>query len=129
MSRLVYATPISKVFPTRSHTVAGCGGIATAPSNVGDGDNWRDHFDDVAKGSEWLGDQDAIECVIRTHRSGDTTLCLEASSLTLQAYLGEHHNRYRRETKHRHQSGSSTANERGQGRGYVRAPATSRYPG
>ncbi len=52
---------ISKVFPTRSHTVAAQGGISAALGNMGDGDNWRYHFYDTIKGSDWLGDQDAIE--------------------------------------------------------------------
>ena len=52
---------LSKVFPTRSHTVAAQGGIGAALNNMGDGDNWRYHFYDTIKGSDWLGDQDAIE--------------------------------------------------------------------
>lgn len=52
---------ITKVFPTRSHTVAAQGGISAALDNTGDGDNWRYHFYDTVKGSDWLGDQDAIE--------------------------------------------------------------------
>ncbi|MBP6986462.1 MAG: succinate dehydrogenase flavoprotein subunit [Alphaproteobacteria bacterium] len=52
---------ISKVFPTRSHTVAAQGGVGAALGNMGDGDNWRHHFYDTIKGSDWLGDQDAIE--------------------------------------------------------------------
>jgi succinate dehydrogenase / fumarate reductase flavoprotein subunit len=51
---------ISKVFPTRSHTVAAQGGISAALGNMGE-DNWRWHFYDTIKGSDWLGDQDAIE--------------------------------------------------------------------
>ncbi|MBM4216496.1 MAG: succinate dehydrogenase flavoprotein subunit [Gammaproteobacteria bacterium] len=51
---------ISKVFPTRSHTVAAQGGISAALSNMGE-DDWRYHFYDTIKGSDWLGDQDAIE--------------------------------------------------------------------
>ncbi|WP_256646922.1 succinate dehydrogenase flavoprotein subunit [Thermomonas paludicola] len=51
---------ISKVFPTRSHTVAAQGGIAAALGNMGE-DNWRFHFYDTVKGGDWLGDQDAIE--------------------------------------------------------------------
>jgi len=51
---------ISKVFPTRSHTVAAQGGISAALGNVGE-DNWRWHMYDTVKGSDWLGDQDAIE--------------------------------------------------------------------
>jgi succinate dehydrogenase / fumarate reductase, flavoprotein subunit len=52
---------ITKVFPTRSHTVAAQGGIGAALNNMGDGDDWRYHFYDTIKGSDWLGDQDAIE--------------------------------------------------------------------
>jgi succinate dehydrogenase / fumarate reductase flavoprotein subunit len=52
---------ISKVFPTRSHTVAAQGGIGAALNNMEDGDNWKYHFYDTVKGSDWLGDQDAIE--------------------------------------------------------------------
>jgi succinate dehydrogenase / fumarate reductase, flavoprotein subunit len=51
---------ISKVFPTRSHTVAAQGGISAALGNMGP-DDWRYHFYDTIKGSDWLGDQDAIE--------------------------------------------------------------------
>jgi len=52
---------VTKVFPTRSHTVAAQGGIGAALNNMGDGDNWKYHFYDTIKGSDWLGDQDAIE--------------------------------------------------------------------
>jgi len=51
---------ISKVFPTRSHTVAAQGGISAALGNMGE-DNWRWHMFDTVKGADWLGDQDAIE--------------------------------------------------------------------
>ena len=51
---------ISKVFPTRSHTVAAQGGISGAFGNMGK-DNWRWHMYDTVKGSDWLGDQDSIE--------------------------------------------------------------------
>ncbi len=51
---------ITKVFPTRSHTVAAQGGVAAALANMGP-DDWRYHFFDTVKGSDWLGDQDAIE--------------------------------------------------------------------
>ena len=51
---------ISKVFPTRSHTVAAQGGISAALGNMGE-DNWRWHMFDTVKGSDWLGDQDAIQ--------------------------------------------------------------------
>ena len=51
---------ISKLFPTRSHTVAAQGGISAALANMGE-DDWRWHMYDTVKGSDWLGDQDAIE--------------------------------------------------------------------
>ncbi len=51
---------ISKVYPTRSHTVAAQGGINAALGNMG-ADDWRFHMYDTVKGSDWLGDQDAIE--------------------------------------------------------------------
>ncbi|MBB1059423.1 succinate dehydrogenase flavoprotein subunit [Marilutibacter spongiae] len=51
---------ITKVFPTRSHTVAAQGGVAAALANMGE-DDWRYHYFDTIKGSDWLGDQDAIE--------------------------------------------------------------------
>jgi succinate dehydrogenase / fumarate reductase flavoprotein subunit len=51
---------VTKVFPTRSHTVAAQGGISAALGNMGE-DDWRWHFYDTIKGSDWLGDQDAIE--------------------------------------------------------------------
>ncbi|KAB2832844.1 MAG: FAD-binding protein, partial [Caedimonadaceae bacterium] len=56
---------ITKVFPTRSHTVAAQGGISAALNNMKDGDNWRNHMYDTVKGSDWLGDQDAIEYMCR----------------------------------------------------------------
>jgi succinate dehydrogenase / fumarate reductase flavoprotein subunit len=52
---------VTKVFPTRSHTVAAQGGISAALDNMNQGDDWRYHFYDTIKGSDWLGDQDAIE--------------------------------------------------------------------
>lgn len=51
---------ITKVFPTRSHTVSAQGGISAALNNMKDGDSWEHHFYDTVKGSDWLGDQDAI---------------------------------------------------------------------
>ena len=51
---------VTKVFPTRSHTVAAQGGIAAALGNMGR-DDWRFHMHDMVKGSDWLGDQDTIE--------------------------------------------------------------------
>ncbi|MBV9756456.1 MAG: succinate dehydrogenase flavoprotein subunit, partial [Alphaproteobacteria bacterium] len=55
---------ISKVFPTRSHTVSAQGGISAALGNMGP-DDWRWHMYDTVKGSDWLGDQDAIEYMCR----------------------------------------------------------------
>jgi succinate dehydrogenase / fumarate reductase flavoprotein subunit len=55
---------LTKVFPTRSHTVAAQGGISAALANMGD-DDWRWHMYDTVKGSDWLGDQDAIEYMCR----------------------------------------------------------------
>ncbi len=55
---------ISKVFPTRSHTVAAQGGIAASLANMG-ADDWRWHMYDTVKGADWLGDQDAIEYLCR----------------------------------------------------------------
>jgi succinate dehydrogenase / fumarate reductase flavoprotein subunit len=63
---------ISKVFPTRSHTVAAQGGISAALGNMGE-DDWRFHFYDTVKGSDWLGDQDAIEY-----------MCKEAASAVIE---------------------------------------------
>ncbi|TCR63032.1 succinate dehydrogenase flavoprotein subunit [Bosea sp. BK604] len=56
---------VTKVFPTRSHTVAAQGGMAASLGNMGDGDDWRYHMYDTVKGSDWLGDQDAIEYMCR----------------------------------------------------------------
>ncbi|MBG1230809.1 succinate dehydrogenase flavoprotein subunit [Aestuariivirga litoralis] len=55
---------ISKVFPTRSHTVAAQGGIAASLGNMGP-DSWQWHMYDTVKGADWLGDQDAIEYLVR----------------------------------------------------------------
>ena len=63
---------ITKVFPTRSHTVAAQGGISAALGNMGE-DDWRWHMYDTVKGSDWLGDQDAIEY-----------LCKEASDAVIE---------------------------------------------
>ncbi|MGP0083518.1 MAG: succinate dehydrogenase flavoprotein subunit [Steroidobacteraceae bacterium] len=63
---------LSKVFPTRSHTVAAQGGISAALGNMG-ADDWRWHMYDTVKGSDWLGDQDAIEF-----------MCKEASSAVIE---------------------------------------------
>ncbi len=55
---------VTKVFPTRSHTVAAQGGISASLGNMGE-DDWRWHMYDTVKGSDWLGDQDAIEYMVR----------------------------------------------------------------
>ncbi|MBY8966885.1 succinate dehydrogenase flavoprotein subunit [Algiphilus sp. NNCM1] len=55
---------ITKVFPTRSHTVAAQGGISAALANMGE-DDWRWHMYDTIKGSDWLGDQDAVQYMCR----------------------------------------------------------------
>src|SRR5476651_1357242 len=55
---------VTKVFPTRSHTVAAQGGMSAALGNAGE-DDWRWHMYDTVKGSDWLGDQDAIEYMCR----------------------------------------------------------------
>ena len=55
---------LSKVFPTRSHTVAAQGGVAASLGNIDD-DNWHWHMYDTVKGSDYLGDQDAIEFMCR----------------------------------------------------------------
>ncbi len=55
---------VTKVFPTRSHTVAAQGGVSAALGNMGQ-DDWRWHMYDTVKGSDWLGDQDAIEYMCR----------------------------------------------------------------
>ena len=55
---------LTKVFPTRSHTVAAQGGMSAALANMGE-DDWRWHMYDTVKGSDWLGDQDAIEYMCR----------------------------------------------------------------
>jgi succinate dehydrogenase hydrophobic membrane anchor protein len=60
---------LSKVFPTRSHTVAAQGGIGASLGNMGE-DNWLWHMYDTIKGSDWLGDQDAIEYMCRDGAAG-----------------------------------------------------------
>jgi succinate dehydrogenase / fumarate reductase, flavoprotein subunit len=65
---------VTKVFPTRSHTVAAQGGIAAAIGNMGK-DDWRWHMYDTIKGADWLGDQDAIEYMCRN--AADTVYELE----------------------------------------------------
>jgi succinate dehydrogenase / fumarate reductase flavoprotein subunit len=63
-SRGLKVACLSKVFPTRSHTVAAQGGISAALGNMSE-DDWRWHMYDTVKGSDWLGDQDAIEYLCR----------------------------------------------------------------
>ena len=63
---------ITKVFPTRSHTVAAQGGIAAALGNMGE-DDWRWHMYDTVKGADWLGDQDAIEYCAARRRPRSTS--------------------------------------------------------
>ena len=65
---------LSKVFPTRSHTVAAQGGVAAALGNFEE-DRWQWHMFDTVKGSDWLGDQDAIEFMCR--RAGEAVIELE----------------------------------------------------
>jgi len=69
---------ITKVFPTRSHTVAAQGGIAASLGNLG-ADNWQWHMYDTVKGADWLGDQDAIEYMCR--QAVPTVLELEHAGL------------------------------------------------
>src|SRR3954463_15812714 len=64
---------ITKVFPTRSHTVAAQGGIAAALGNMSE-DDWRWHMYDTVKGSDWLGDQDAIEYMCRNEPQAGSEL-------------------------------------------------------
>ena len=69
---------VSKVFPTRSHTVAAQGGINAALGNMLE-DDWRNHFYDTVKGSDWLGDQDAIQYM--TQQAIPTVIELENAGL------------------------------------------------
>jgi succinate dehydrogenase / fumarate reductase flavoprotein subunit len=64
---------VTKVFPTRSHTVAAQGGVAASLGNMGP-DDWRWHMYDTVKGSDWLGDQDAIEYLCRHAPAADYEL-------------------------------------------------------
>jgi succinate dehydrogenase / fumarate reductase flavoprotein subunit len=63
---------LSKVFPTRSHTVAAQGGIGASLGNMSE-DSWLWHMYDTIKGSDWLGDQDAIEYMCRMRRAWSTS--------------------------------------------------------
>ena len=64
---------LSKVFPTRSHTVAAQGGIAASLGNMGE-DNWRWHMFDTVKGSDWLGDQVAMSSATTPLHSPSTIM-------------------------------------------------------
>ncbi len=77
-SRVVDTTCISQVFPTRSHTVSAQGGIGASLGNV-DHDDWKYHMWDTVKGSDWLGDQDAIEFMCR--EAADVVIELEHMGL------------------------------------------------
>ena len=70
---------ITKVFPTRSHTVAAQGGISAALGNMGE-DDWRWHMFDTVKGSDWLGDQNAIEFMCK--EAADAIIELEHYGVT-----------------------------------------------
>jgi succinate dehydrogenase / fumarate reductase, flavoprotein subunit len=71
---------ITKVFPTRSHTVAAQGGISAALGNMSE-DDWRWHMYDTVKGADWLGDQDAIEFMCRAApEARKTAACSSAPS-------------------------------------------------
>ena len=93
----------SKVFPTRSHTVAAQGGIGAALGNMGE-DNWLWHMYDTIKGSDYLGDQDAIEFMCRNGAAGRlraralrhavrsqrrTAPCISARSAVTRSNFGE----------------------------------------
>ena len=71
---------ITKVFPTRSHTVAAQGGIAASLGNLGE-DSWQWHMYDTVKGADWLGDQDAIEYMCR--QAAPTVIELEHADALL----------------------------------------------
>jgi succinate dehydrogenase / fumarate reductase flavoprotein subunit len=76
---------LSKVFPTRSHTVAAQGGVAAALGNI-DEDNWHWHMYDTVKGSDYLGDQDAIEYMCR--RAAETVYELEHFGMPFDRIAG-----------------------------------------
>jgi succinate dehydrogenase/fumarate reductase flavoprotein subunit len=79
---------ITKVFPTRSHTVAAQGGIGAALGNMGE-DDWRWHMYDTVKGSDWLGDQDAIEYMC--HEAIPAVYELEHYGVPFQPHRGRAH--------------------------------------
>jgi succinate dehydrogenase / fumarate reductase flavoprotein subunit len=68
---------VTKVFPTRSHTVAAQGGIAASLGNMGP-DHWQWHMYDTVKGSDWLGDTDAMEYLARKRRRRSTSWSITA---------------------------------------------------
>ena len=68
---------VDKVFPTRSHTVAAQGGISASLGNMGE-DDWRWHAYDTVKGSDWLGDQDAIEYMTKERRPPSSSWSITA---------------------------------------------------
>jgi len=72
---------VTKVFPTRSHTVAAQGGIAASLGNMGP-DDWRWHMYDTIKGSDWLGDQDSIEYLCREAPKAVYELYTDSRSVT-----------------------------------------------
>jgi succinate dehydrogenase hydrophobic membrane anchor protein len=79
---------LSKVFPTRSHTVAAQGGIGASLGNMNE-DNWHYHFYDTVKGSDWLGDQDAIEFMCR--EAPKVVYDLEHMGMPFDRNPGRHH--------------------------------------
>jgi succinate dehydrogenase / fumarate reductase flavoprotein subunit len=106
---------ITKVFPTRSHTVAAQGGIGAALNNMGDGDHWRYHFYDTVKGSDWLGDQDAIEY-----------MCKNAAAAVIELeHMGVPFSRTQEGTIYQRPFGGHTLNE-GQGMAHRACAAADR---
>src|SRR5689334_3417575 len=76
---------VTKVFPTRSHTVAAQGGISAALGNM-EKDDWRWHMFDTVRGSDWLGDQDAIEYMCREADRKSTRLNSSHSSISYAVF-------------------------------------------
>ena len=89
---------VTKVFPTRSHTVAAQGGIAASLGNMG-ADHWQWHMYDTVKGSDWLGDIDTIEYVAREAPAPSTswniTACRSAAPRTARSISGPFGGRHR----------------------------------
>ena len=75
---------LTKVFPTRSHTVAAQGGVSAALGNMGE-DDWRWHMYDTIKGSDWLGDQDAIAYMCRGGAAGGDRVRTSGSAFLTHA--------------------------------------------